>query len=69
MGSIFKSSVTINSVLLVFEGILIINIPPLLEIPSKLSNSNATLTLPWNLRFWLRDEGYEDGGGDRNNSE
>ena len=52
MGSIFKSSVTINSVLLVFEGILIINIPPLLEIPSKLSNSNATLTLPWNLRFW-----------------
>ena len=26
-------------------------------------------TLLWNLRFWICDEGYEDCGGDRNNSE
>ena len=26
-------------------------------------------TVLWNLRFWICDEGYEDCGGDRNNSE
>ena len=29
----------------------------------------GTYTLLWNLRFWICDEGYEDCGGDRNNSE
>ena len=39
------------------------------RIDTSIEDKCPLCTLLWNLRFWICDEGYEDCGGDRNNSE